>query len=65
MEILVGGLVVSQLFGSYFTYRYHRSMLNAIVAKTPQEFVKLEQVPRRKTRRPDPAQDDAGIPFGL
>ena len=66
MEILVGGLVLTQLAGTYFTYRYHKSLLNAIVAKTPQEFTKLEQAPpRRKVRRPEPVQDDAGLPYGL
>lgn len=65
MELIVGGLIVTQIVGSFFTYRYHRSMLNAIVAKTPQEYMKLEATPKRKVRRPEPVQDDAGIPIGL
>lgn len=65
MELIVGGLIATQIVGSYLTYRTHRSLLNAVVANTPHEYTKLQQTPKRKVRKPDPLQDDAGIPFGL
>lgn len=65
MELIVGGLIVTQVVGSYLTYKYHRSLLNAVMAKSTQEYIQLERQPKRKVRRPDAVQDDAGIPFGL
>lgn len=65
MEVLVGGLIVVQCYTVYMAHRERKTFLNAVMAKNTQEFVQLERVPRRKVRRPDPVQDDAGIPFGL
>lgn len=65
MELIVGGLICTQIIGSYLTYKYHRSLLNAVVAKTPAEYRQLEQTPQRKTRRPAKLHDDAGVPIGF
>lgn len=65
MEYLVGGLIVLQCYTVYMTSKERKTMLNAVMAKTPQEFIKMEQTPRHKVRKPEPMQDDAGIPFGL
>ncbi len=65
MELIVGGLIVTQIVGAYFTYRTQRSLLHAVMSKTTSEFIKMEEVPKRKIRRPQPIQEDAGIPFGL
>lgn len=65
MEYLVGGLVVTNCIGLYLTYRERKSLLNAVMAKNTHEFIQLERQPKRKVRRPDTLQDDAGIPFGL
>lgn len=66
MEYLVGGLIFAQLYTVYMTSKDRKAMLNAVMAKTTSEFVMLQQErPKRKTRRPEPLQDDAGIPYGL
>lgn len=65
MELIVGGLIITQIVGSYLTFRTQRSLLNAVVSKTTNEFVQLERAPKRKVRKSTSVQDDAGIPFGL
>lgn len=64
MEILVGGLILSNVAVVVAAYLQQRGLLNAIVAKTPQEFMKLQDPPKRKVKK-EVLQDDAGIPFGL
>ena len=65
MEILVGGLIVVQCYTLFMGYRERKTFLNAVMAKSTPEFIKLEQAPKRKVRKVERAQDDAGIPFGL
>lgn len=65
MEYLVGGLIAVQCYTLYMTSKERKSLLNAMMAKSTQEFAQLEKAPRRKVRKPEPVQDDAGIPFGL
>lgn len=65
MEVLVGGLIVVQCYTLYMTSKERKSLLNAVMAKNTQEFAQLEKAPRKKVRKPELMQDDAGIPFGL
>jgi hypothetical protein len=49
----------------YMNSKDRASLLNAVMAKSTQEFVQLQRVPRKKTKRPEVVQDDAGIAYGL
>lgn len=65
MEILVGGLIVVHAVSGYLAYRERKSLLHAAMSKTTHEFIQLERTPRKKVRKAEPLQDDAGIPHGL
>lgn len=64
MEFLVGGLILLQGYTQYMHSKDRKALLNAAMAKTPQEFIKMQATPKRKVRV-EPVQDDAGIPFGI
>lgn len=65
MEFIIGGLILLQGYTVFMTQRDRKSLLNAVMAKSTNEFMMLERTPKRKTRKVPPVQDDAGIPFGL
>lgn len=69
MEWTLVGVIAFQsltlIYVSFLSHKERKSLLNGIMAKTSQEFIKMEQTPKRKVRNPEPLQNDAGIPFGL
>lgn len=65
MELIVGGLILTQLASMYFTSKDRKALLNAVVAKTPQEFMHLQAEPVKRAKKVAPLQDDANIPYGL
>lgn len=69
MEWILSAIVITQAaaftYASHLMHRHHRSLLNAVIAKTPQEFERLEKRPTKRPKKSVPVQDDAGIPFGL
>lgn len=65
MEFIVGGLILTQLYAIYQTSKDRQALLNAVVAKTPHEYAKLQSTPKAKKARAEVLQDDANIPYGL
>lgn len=49
----------------YYTHKDRKALLNAVVAKTPNEFKLLQASSPRRSKKVAPLQDDANIPFGL
>jgi hypothetical protein len=54
-------------YTTHMVAKERKASLNAVMAKSTGEFQMLQQQdrPKRKSRRPEHIQDDAGIPFGL
>lgn len=65
MEMIVGGLILTQVYSIYMTSKDRKALLNAIVAKTPNEFRLLQAEKPKRARKPVSVQDDANIPYGL
>lgn len=65
MELIVGGLILTQIASMYYTHKDRKALLNAVVAKTPNEFKLLQASSPRRSKKVAPLQDDANIPFGL